>query len=55
MLFLWATNPLLLDAVRDVIPAWGFAYKTCLVWVKDKATTGLGEYVRGKHELLLLA
>lgn len=54
VLFLWATNPLLPDALQ-VIEAWGFAYKTNLVWVKDKATSGLAEYVRGKHELLLIA
>lgn len=53
VLFLWATNPLLPDALQ-VMSAWGFEYKTCLVWVKPKATTGLGVYVRGKHELLLI-
>lgn len=54
VLFLWTTNPLLPDALR-VVEAWGFAYKTNLVWVKDKAASGLGEYVRGRHELLLIA
>lgn len=53
-LFLWATNPLLEDAV-SVLESWGFNYKTNMAWVKDKATSGLGQYVRGKHELLLIA
>lgn len=51
VLFLWATNPLLEDALR-VMKAWGFTYKTNIVWVKDKF--GLGFYVRGQHELLLI-
>lgn len=54
VLFLWATNPLLPDALR-VIAAWGFTYRTGMVWVKNVATTGLGFYVRGKHEHLLIA
>jgi len=51
ILFLWATNPMLEDALR-VMKAWGFNYKTNIVWVKDKI--GLGFYVRGQHELLLI-
>jgi len=52
ILFLWVTNPKLEDALR-VIKAWGFTYKTNLVWVKDKI--GTGYYFRGQHELLLVA
>lgn len=52
ILFLWAPNPKLAEALQ-VIDAWGFYYRTNLVWVKDKI--GLGHYVRQKHELLLLA
>lgn len=52
MLFLWATNPHLEDAFK-VIEAWGFTYKTDMVWVKDK--WGTGYYLRGQHELLLFA
>lgn len=52
-LFIWSTNAHLPDAL-DVMRAWGFEYKTCFVWVKDKATSGLGVYARGKHELLLI-
>ena len=51
ILFLWATNPLLKDALQ-VMEAWGFKYKTNIVWVKDRI--GLGFYVRGQHELLLI-
>ncbi len=53
ILFLWATNPQLKVAIRDVIESWGFIYKTNLVWVKDK--WGTGYYFRGQHELLLIA
>lgn len=53
-LFMWATNPLLSEAL-EVMEAWGFTYKTNLVWVKNRATYGkLGFYVRGQHELLLI-
>jgi len=52
VLFLWATNPKLEEAFK-VIKAWGFEYKTNMVWVKDKA--GTGYYFRGQHELLLVA
>ena len=49
--FLWATNPKLREAL-DVLGAWGFDYRTNLAWVKDKI--GMGYYVRGQHELLLI-
>lgn len=52
VLFLWATAPKLLEAF-EVIRAWGFEYKTNMVWIKDKI--GMGYYVRGRHELLLIA
>lgn len=51
VLFLWATNPLLEDAL-EVMDAWGFTYKTNFVWIKDRM--GTGTYVRGQHELLLI-
>src|SRR5262245_38179880 len=37
----------------QVLDAWGFEYKTNIVWVKDKI--GLGYFVRNQHELLLVA
>ena len=52
ILFLWATNPKL-DEALQVINAWGFQYRTNMVWVKDKI--GMGYYVRSQHELLLIA
>lgn len=52
ILFLWATNPKLEEAMT-VIKAWGFEYRTNMVWVKDKI--GMGYYVRQQHELLLIA
>jgi len=52
ILFLWATAPKLNEAL-EVIKAWGFTYKTNMVWVKDKI--GLGWYVRNRHEMILIA
>ena len=52
VLFLWATSPKLAEAMR-VIEAWGFTYRTSMVWVKDKI--GMGYYARQRHELLLIA
>jgi N6-adenosine-specific RNA methylase IME4 len=51
-LFMWVTSPLLLRGVRDVMGGWGFEYKSCLVWVKDKI--GTGYWLRNQHELLLI-
>ncbi len=51
VLFLWATSPKLREAM-SVLEAWGFTYKTCMVWVKDKI--GMGYYARQRHELLLI-
>ncbi len=50
-LHLWATVPLLEDALV-VMREWGFQYKSCLAWVKNRL--GLGNYWRVSHELLLL-
>jgi len=52
VLFLWAVNCLLPEAL-ELISAWGFTYKTNLVWVKP--TIGLGAWARNRHELLLFA
>jgi N6-adenosine-specific RNA methylase IME4/DNA-binding CsgD family transcriptional regulator len=51
VLFLWATNPLLPEALQ-VMAAWGFTYKSNYCWVKDRA--GQGFWARGQHELLLI-
>jgi N6-adenosine-specific RNA methylase IME4 len=51
VLYLWATGPLLIEAI-EVMKAWGFSYKTCAVW--DKLEIGLGYWFRNQHELLLV-
>lgn len=51
VLFLWATAPKLPEAF-EVMEAWGFSYKTCSVWDKEKI--GMGYWFRGQHELLLV-
>jgi N6-adenosine-specific RNA methylase IME4 len=49
--FLWATNPMLLDALR-VLQVCGFAYVHHWVW--DKEVAGTGYWGRDRHELLLI-
>jgi N6-adenosine-specific RNA methylase IME4 len=51
VLFLWATSPKLTEALQ-VMSAWGFEYRTCMVWVKDRI--GMGYYARQRHEILLI-
>jgi len=53
VLFLWVTNPLL-EECFEVIKSWGFQYKTNFVWHKQNKKTGIGFYIRGVHELLLI-
>ncbi|MCH7688246.1 MAG: hypothetical protein IH899_16450 [Planctomycetes bacterium] len=50
-LHLWTTNAFLREAF-DVVEAWGFKFKSCLVWVKSDI--GMGNYWRVSHEFLLL-
>ncbi len=52
VLLLWTTSPKLAESM-DVINAWGFVYRTCIVW--DKERIGMGYYARQQHELLLIA
>jgi N6-adenosine-specific RNA methylase IME4 len=52
VIFLWATSPKLAESMK-VIEAWGFSYRTCAVWDKEKI--GMGYYFRQQHELLLVA
>lgn len=59
VLFLWATNPLLQQAL-DLIRAWGFEYKTVFkVWCKrfpnGNPVVSLGRWSRPSTELLLVA
>ena len=51
ILFLWSTAPKLPEAL-EVMKAWGFEYQTCIVW--DKVRMGMGYWVRGQHENLLV-
>jgi len=51
VLFLWATVPMLLEALA-VMRAWGFTYKSHCVWAKGRA--GTGYWFRNAHELLLV-
>ena len=51
VMFMWATAPKLEEAI-ELLKVWGFAYKTCAVWDKEKI--GMGYWFRGQHELLLV-
>ena len=60
ILFLWATYPMLKEALQ-VIEAWGFIYKSiAFQWIKlnkknGKPFYGLGRWTRGNTEPCLLA
>lgn len=49
-LYLWTTNGFLRESF-DVLAAWGFEYKTTLVWVKPQI--GMGNYFRSSTEYVL--
>lgn len=51
LLYLWATAPKLAECF-EVIRAWGFEYRTNMVWDKEKI--GMGYHARNQHELLLI-
>jgi len=56
-LYLWVPNALLMDGLR-VMEAWGFTYKTNLVWYKVRKDggpdgRGVGFYFRNVTELIL--
>jgi N6-adenosine-specific RNA methylase IME4 len=51
ILYLWATAPKLVECL-EVVEAWGFVYRTCLVW--DKQIIGMGYHARSQHEILLV-
>jgi len=60
VLFLWATHPLLPEAL-EVIKAWGFTYKTVgFTWVKRNRKSnnwflGMGYYTRANAEICVVA
>jgi len=51
-LFIWEVTGLRAETTT-VIDAWGFTFKSELVWVKS--SIGPGNYVRNRHEKLLIA
>jgi N6-adenosine-specific RNA methylase IME4 len=56
-LYLWCPNALLPDGL-DIMRAWGFTYKTAIVWAKRLADgtpdrRGVGFYFRNVTELVL--
>ena len=51
VLFLWTTAPMIKKGF-SVVEAWGFEFKTSMVWIKDRI--GIGFYVRSKHEIILI-
>lgn len=57
LLWLWATNPMLPDAL-GVLAAWGFTFKTHGAWVKRGASGalafGTGYILRSAHETFLI-
>ena len=54
-LFLWGTVPMLPDALR-VIAAWGFTYRSHVMWRKGYpgAQQGMGYWFRINHEILFV-
>ncbi len=58
-LFLWATSPMLPEAL-EVVAAWGFQYKTvAFAWAKTRRSggwhVGMGYWTRANAEFCLLA
>jgi len=51
VIFLWATTPMLKKGIQ-VLDAWGFEYRTSMVWVKP--SIGPGHWVRNRHEYLFI-
>lgn len=58
LLLMWTTGPMLMKA-DQLIKAWGFVYKTEMVWRKvtrnGKVRMGTGYRARSMHESVLLA
>lgn len=52
ILFMWTTAPKLEESMR-VIREWGFNYRSCAIW--DKQKIGMGYYFRIQHEILMIA
>lgn len=52
ILFMWITAPKL-NWMNSVLEAWGFEYKTNLIW--DKIKPNMGHYSSVRHEILIIA
>lgn len=52
LLFMWCTVPLLPDCLQ-VLPAWGFKYKTMINWEKT-GCLGMGNWLRIQNEILVI-
>lgn len=52
VLFMWITAPKL-NWMNEVLEAWGFEYKTNLIW--DKIKPNMGHYSSVRHEILIIA
>ena len=52
VLFMWTTAPLLEEAF-EVVNAWGFKYKTNIIW--NKVKPNLGNYTSVRYEHLMIA
>ena len=53
-LWLWTTWPMIRDgAPQKVIEAWGFSWKSEMVW--NKMRMGMGRWLRGQTEVCILA
>ena len=52
VLFMWITAPKL-NWMDDVLEAFGFTYKTNLIW--DKIKPNMGHYSSVRHEILIIA
>jgi len=51
-LHMWTTNGFLFECPR-ILAAWGFEFRSSLVWVKPQM--GIGNYWRNSHEIMLTA
>jgi len=54
VLYLWTTAPHAEEAFA-VLRAWGFSYKSQMIWNKKGGSPGLGHWARIDHELLYIA
>ena len=51
ILYLWTTAPKVEEAL-EVLNAWGFTYKSQMIW--DKDVIGMGYWFRIQHEILMV-